>query len=89
MRMAAKINKKYFKDVNKEKNIQIVTCYTCHNGKEHPGMKPPPQPQGPPGGQPRPAGQTGTQPATTQPTTTPPAGTPPVQPSGPRPQQFN
>ncbi len=62
MRMAAKINKKFFKAVNNEKNIKIVTCYTCHNGKEHPGMKPP-APQGPPGGapggQPRPPADSG------------------------------
>jgi hypothetical protein len=99
MRMTARINKKYFKEVNNEKNIQIVTCFTCHNGKEHPGMKPPPQPQGPPGG---PGGQPGARPGPqqgnqqgntpgTQPTapqgqTTPPAGAP-VQPtSAPRPQ---
>jgi len=51
MRMTARINKKFFKSINNEKDIKIVTCYTCHNGKEHPGMKPP-APQGGPGGQP-------------------------------------
>ncbi len=79
MRMAARINKKYFKEVNNEKDIKIVTCYTCHNGKEHPGIKPPAQ-QGPPGsgpggpGGPPPSGQrppaNGTQ---TPPTQAPPA----------------
>jgi len=82
MRMTARINKKYFKDVNKEKNIQRITCYSCHNGKEKPGMTPPPQQQGPPGGPgARPGGQPGTPPAG-QPTT--PPGAPPVQPTGPR-----
>lgn len=92
MRMTARINKKYFKDVNKEKNIKIVTCYTCHNGKEHPGMKPPPQQQGPPGGpggQPRPGGQPGAPSSGTPQKDTIPHGTPPAQTNGPRPQQFN
>lgn len=43
MRMTAKLNKKYF-DVKNSKNLNAdleVTCYTCHNGKEHPGVKPP------------------------------------------------
>lgn len=43
MRMTAKLNKKYF-DVKNSKNLNAdleVTCYTCHNGKEHPGKKPP------------------------------------------------
>jgi hypothetical protein len=88
MRMTAKLNKKYFKAVNKEKNISIVTCYTCHNGKEHPGIKPPVQ-QGPPGGG-APGGQQGppaggqrpagapqqTSPAQTTPAQTTPAQTP-------------
>lgn len=86
MRMTARINKKYFKEENKEKNILRVTCFTCHNGKEKPGMKPPPQQQGPPGARPG-GGQPGTPPSGqpgTPPPGTPPPGTPPVQPSGPR-----
>ena len=78
MRMTAKINKKYFREVNNEKNIKIVSCYTCHNGKEHPGMKPPAQ-QGPPGG--GPGGQPGPPPGGQRPpgggTQTPPTQAPP------------
>ncbi len=46
MRMTAKLNKKYFKDENKEdqmqsgQSIQAVTCYTCHHGQGHPAVKP-------------------------------------------------
>lgn len=43
MKMTAKLNKKYF-DVKNSKSVSApleVTCYTCHNGKEHPGKKPP------------------------------------------------
>ncbi|MCY7422994.1 MAG: c-type cytochrome [Chitinophagaceae bacterium] len=41
--MTKRINKKYFKD--DIKNIDMpqmneVTCYSCHNGKEKPGKKP-------------------------------------------------
>jgi hypothetical protein len=46
MKMNAKINKKYFKD--QEKNsagvVQAVTCYTCHHGSGHPATKAPPMP---------------------------------------------
>lgn len=44
MRMMNKINKKYFKDEDEShKNlIGAVSCFTCHNGKEEPGNKPPP-----------------------------------------------
>ena len=47
MRMAAKINKKYFKDQEKENEnmgvaIAAVTCYTCHHGQGRPAVKPPP-----------------------------------------------
>lgn len=46
MKMTAKINKKYFKDMdkgneNKGSLIQSVTCYTCHHGEGHPAVKPP------------------------------------------------
>ncbi len=46
MRMTAKINKKYFNYVEEGKTV--VTCITCHNGKEHPESKitlPPPPPE--------------------------------------------
>ena len=33
MRMTNKINKKYFRDEDKEKNMTIVTCYSCHHGQ--------------------------------------------------------
>jgi hypothetical protein len=44
--MSRKINKKFFKD--DIKNIQMpqmneITCYSCHNGKKHPGKTPPPE----------------------------------------------
>jgi hypothetical protein len=45
MKMNAKINKKYFK--NQEKNsgntVQSVTCYTCHHGGAKPLIKAPPK----------------------------------------------
>ena len=47
MRMTAKLNKKYF-DIKDSKSITAtleVTCFTCHNGKENPGTKPPMPPQ--------------------------------------------
>lgn len=38
MRMTLRINKKYFKSGKDEngKQIQTVTCYTCHNGQASP-----------------------------------------------------
>ena len=44
-KMMMKINKKYF-DEDDDKNdngnrIPQVSCYTCHNGKEHPANVPP------------------------------------------------
>ena len=48
MRMTAKLNKKYFKNVDKESdeqdrgNLQAVTCYTCHHGESFPLVKPAP-----------------------------------------------
>jgi hypothetical protein len=86
MRMTARINKKYFREEQKEKNLNLVGCYTCHNGKEHPAPKAPPQPGGPGGQQgPPPGGINGGQrppggnppPVTTPPTQTPPTQTPP------------
>ena len=48
MRMTEKINKKYFdiKDSDELTTTLEVTCYTCHNGKGHPGRFAPAQPQG-------------------------------------------
>lgn len=45
MHMTAKINKKYFKDHDKDEDhssgiIQAVTCYTCHHGEGSPETKP-------------------------------------------------
>ena len=47
MRMTEKINKKYFevKDSDELTTTLEVTCYTCHNGKAHPGKFAPAQPQ--------------------------------------------
>ena len=52
MRMANKINKKYFKDQEKNSTntIQAVTCYTCHHGEAEPLTKAPPMPKGNMGG---------------------------------------
>jgi hypothetical protein len=47
MQMTSKLNKKFF-DIKDSKSITAkleVTCYTCHNGKENPGTKPPMPPQ--------------------------------------------
>jgi cytochrome c553 len=72
MKMTSKINKKYFSDHKADANMiggsiigGAVTCYSCHNGKEHPATRAPaPAPRTP--GQPTPG--------------TPPAqGTAPVQ----------
>ena len=43
MKMNAKINKKYFKDQDKNstETIQAVTCYTCHHGEAMPLTKAP------------------------------------------------
>ena len=48
MRMNAKLNKKYFKNAEKNPddqdrgNLQAVTCYTCHHGESFPLVKPKP-----------------------------------------------
>lgn len=49
--MMKKINEKYFdEDEDENKNrIPVVSCYTCHNGKEHP-QNIPPMPQKQEGG---------------------------------------
>ena len=43
MKMANKLNKKYFKDQDKNstETIQAVTCYTCHHGSTDPAVKAP------------------------------------------------
>jgi hypothetical protein len=41
MRMAKKINKKYFKN-REDPSVQAVTCYTCHHGSGFPLIKPAP-----------------------------------------------
>ena len=51
MRMTKKINQKYF-DVKNIKSLEAdleMTCYTCHNGKAHPGKWPARGQQGPQG----------------------------------------
>ena len=42
MRMANKINKKYFKNHEEHSTVQAVTCYTCHHGSGFPLVKPAP-----------------------------------------------
>ncbi len=47
MKMATKINKKYFnyeKD-DQGKMITSLTCYSCHHGEAHPAKNPPPRQQ--------------------------------------------
>jgi hypothetical protein len=50
LKMTQKLNKKYF-HVGNSKSITAkleITCYSCHNGKEHPtklAPPPPPRPQ--------------------------------------------
>lgn len=49
MKMTARLNKKYF-DVKDSKSLTAkleITCYSCHNGKEHPATIPPPPPPRP------------------------------------------
>lgn len=42
MKMTNKINKKYFDMTGKGLSASLmVTCYTCHNGKPEPAVKPP------------------------------------------------
>jgi hypothetical protein len=50
MKMAAKINKKYFSYEKKEEGSAgpAITCGVCHNGKAHPEFKAPPHEQRPP-----------------------------------------
>ena len=59
--MTKKINKKFFKDDIKNINMpqmNEITCYSCHNGREHPAKKPRmdmqqvPRPDMPPGAPP-------------------------------------
>lgn len=45
MRLTIKINKKYFdNELDKSTGLSVVTCFTCHNGKKHPAVKPPADP---------------------------------------------
>lgn len=45
-KMMNKINSKYFDEDNNHNRIPAVSCYTCHQGKEHPENRPPaPQPR--------------------------------------------
>jgi hypothetical protein len=54
MRMNAKINKKYFKNKDKDESsaqaMQAVTCYTCHHGSAMPLTKAAAMPKGNMGG---------------------------------------
>ena len=47
IRMANKINKKYFKDQEKNstQTVKAVTCYTCHHGEAMPLAKARPMPK--------------------------------------------
>lgn len=56
-KMTSKINKKYFKEHKDANRIAAVTCYTCHNGHEEPGTRPPAPTQRPPQQQPQPPAQ--------------------------------
>jgi hypothetical protein len=51
MKMAAKINKKYFsyEKGEPEKSGPSITCGVCHQGKQHPEFKAPPHEDRPPG----------------------------------------
>ncbi len=45
IKMTMKLNKKYFNnELDKSTGMAMVTCFTCHNGKEHPAVKPPVDP---------------------------------------------
>jgi hypothetical protein len=56
MKMAAKINKKFFSYAKNEPDADgpSITCGVCHNGKAHPEFKAPPHEQRPPGPPPPP-----------------------------------
>ena len=49
MKMARKINKKYFSYEKDEqgKVVQALNCYSCHHGEPHPAKMPPPRNQQP------------------------------------------
>ena len=52
MKMTNQLNKKYF-DIKNSKSLDAkleVSCFTCHNGKEHPTVQAP-KPPAPPAGQ--------------------------------------
>jgi len=55
MKMTNKINKKYFNENKDANKISALTCYSCHNGHEKPGTRPPaPAPRTPEQPQPQP-----------------------------------
>lgn len=39
LRMTNKINKKYFKRLDKEGKLKQIGCATCHNGAKHPQIR--------------------------------------------------
>ena len=47
MKMATKINKKYFSYAKDEQGnaVKALTCYSCHHGEAHPAKNPPPRQQ--------------------------------------------
>ena len=49
MKMAAKINKKYFSYAKNEPGGPSITCGVCHNGKQHSEFKEPQHEDRPPG----------------------------------------
>jgi hypothetical protein len=48
MKMAKKINKKYFNSEKDDHGLPALTCFSCHHGEAHPAKNPPPRPQQPP-----------------------------------------
>jgi hypothetical protein len=56
MKMANKINKKYFDYAKDDQGnaVKALTCYSCHHGEARPAKNPPPRQQPQPGQQPNP-----------------------------------
>ncbi len=45
IKMTNKLNKKYFdNELDRKTGLAVVTCFTCHNGNEHPAVQPPVDP---------------------------------------------
>lgn len=45
MKMTNKLNKKYFdNELDKKTGLNVVTCFSCHNGLKKPATKPPADP---------------------------------------------